>query len=265
MKGLLIAFALLGAAACAAGEDRLKALILTGQTDPAHDWRVTTPLLKEILESTGRFEVRVADRVSGLTAEDLAPYDVLVLHYNGPRWAPETESAVEQFVRSGKGMISLHGVTYGALYGMVFDGRWKLSPEGDQGWTAYPRLIGATWEAEKIGHSARHVFTVKWTDRQHPVAQGLEESFTADDELYHRLTLLPDTRILATAYSDPEKRGTGKDEPIIWWAPFGQGRVLHITLGHDPTAMRQPGFAAAFARGSEWVATGRLTPARRVQ
>lgn len=240
----------------------LRALILTGASDVQyHDWRVSTPFLRDLLARTGRFEVKVVEQVSGITAATLAPFDVLVLNYLGPRWGVETEHAVEEFVRGGKGILSFHGVSYGPLYGMVFDpatARWNAGPDG--GWPAYAGLIGARWDPAKIGHGARHVFPVKWIDRDHPISRGLDASFLANDELYHRLDLLPGTRVLAAAYSDPATGGTGKEEPIVWAAAFGRGRTVHITLGHDLSAMSQPGFQAAFARGAEWAATVDVQP-----
>jgi len=73
----------------------LRALILSGRND--HEWRTTTPRLKQMLLSTGRFDVRVNEEPAGITAETLALYDVLVLDYNGPRLAARGRSA--DFVR----------------------------------------------------------------------------------------------------------------------------------------------------------------------
>lgn len=248
------------ALAGAAPTDRIRVLILTGEQDlQYHDWRVSTPYLRTVLSSTGRFDVKVIEEVRGLTSRGLAGYDVLALNYNGPRWGREAEQAIEEFVRSGKGLISFHGVTYGEFYGQEFNMRWSASRKGNKGWAAYAELIGASWKPENIGHGARHAFPVKWIDREHPISRGLEETFLANDELYHKLDLRPRTKVLATAYSAPETGGTGKNEPIIWTAPFGAGRTVHITLGHDLSAMAQPGFLAAFARGTEWAATGAVT------
>jgi len=240
---------------------RVKTLILTGESDTQyHDWRVSTPFLRSLLESTGRFDVRVEEQPSGLTANTLGPFDLLVLNYMGPRWGVETEQVVEEFIRSGKGILSFHGVTYGPFYGMQYNGasqRWEAGP--DSGWPDYAALIGARWTPSNIGHGKRHVFPVKWTNRDHPISHGLPPEFLANDELYHRLDLLPGTRVLATAFSDPATGGTGKDEPIIWTTAFGKGRSVYITLGHDLTAMSQPGFVAAFARAAEWAATDQVT------
>lgn len=246
--------------AAAAAPRRTRVLFLTGESDyPYHDWRASTPFLRSVLENTGRFDVRVAEEARGLTAATLAGFDVLVLNYNGPRWGPETERAVEDFIRSGKGMVTFHGVTYGEFFGMQFQERRWILPPGAKGWMAYADMLGCTWKPENIGHSVRHAFSVKWIDREHPISRGLEATFLANDELYHRLDLKPSARVLATAFNDAKMGGTSKEEPIVWVVPFGQGRVLHTTLGHDLSAMYQPGFLATFARGVEWAATGAVT------
>src|SRR5512143_2456847 len=88
----------------------LKALILTGRNN--HDWRASTPYLRTLLVDTGRFDVRVCEEPTGITQETLAPYDVIVVDYGGPRWGEVTEKAIESFVGSGKGMVAVHGASY---------------------------------------------------------------------------------------------------------------------------------------------------------
>ncbi len=124
----------------------VRVLIVTGQSDTQyHDWRVTTPFYKHVLDTTGRFDVRVLEEPRGLSRETLADYDVVVLNYNGPRWGAVAETALEEFVRSGKGLVSMHGVTYGPLMGFVLqpDGSWKT----ESGWPAYRQMLGVDWSA----------------------------------------------------------------------------------------------------------------------
>jgi uncharacterized protein len=233
-----------------------RALILTGSSDqPYHDWRLTSPFLKKLLTDTGRFEVRILDQVRELSDEMLGGCDLLVLNYNGPRWGGDAEKKIEEAVRSGKGFLAVHGISYGEFFGMEQkEGRWVGTD--DPGWTAYAEMLGATWKPENIGHARRHIFEVKWTQPDHPIARGLEPTFLADDELYHRMDLKPGAVTLATAYSDPAEGGTGREEPQIWAVMFGQGRAVHITLGHDLKALQQPGFIAAFTRAAKWAGRG---------
>jgi type 1 glutamine amidotransferase len=254
---ILLAWAALAAPLTMPAAQPARILIITGQSDyPYHDWRSTTPFLEKLLADTGRFEVRVIEEPRGITRDALAQFDAVLLNYNGPRWGAQAEAALEEFVRSGKGMVSLHGVTYGPLMGTTLrpGGGWNLVPA----WTAYSEMLGVTWAPEAIGHAVRHAFTVKLTGDD-PITRGMDSSFTVNDELYHRLTQRPGNHVNATAFDDAARGGTGKDEPIAWTVSYGQGRTFHTTLGHDANALYEPSVMALLARATEWAATGQVT------
>jgi hypothetical protein len=249
---------LLAAALCLQAAAPVRVLILTGQSDyPYHDWRTTTPFLREMLERTGRFDVRVLEEPRGLTAATLSDQDVLLLNYNGPRWGADSESAVEQFVRGGKGFVSLHGVSYGPLMGTILKpgGGWSTQ----KAWIEYPDLLGTSWAAENIGHAIRGAFTIKLKAEDHPITRGLAPEFTVNDELYHRMDLRPESQVLLTGYSETARKGTGKDEPLAWALTYGKGRAFHTPLGHDINALYNPAVMAMLARAVEWAATGAVT------
>lgn len=65
--------------------------------------------------------------------------------------------------------------------------------------------------------------------------------------------------VLATAYSDPANKGTGRDEPILITLDYGKGRIFHTTMGHDVSALSCVGFIATFQRGTEWASAGKVT------
>jgi type 1 glutamine amidotransferase len=253
-----IAFLLLLAAAVASAAP-VRALIFSGQNN--HDWRTTTPYLRKLLTDSGRFDVRVEEEPAGLTAATLANFDVLILDYQGPRWGAATERAVLDFVRSGKGLVIVHGALY------AFSGFDILGPHHvatgrfEPVWTEYTHMAGGTWAGAppKNYHAPRHRFTVKFTDPANPIAQGMGSEFTVTDELYHGAHLSADTSVLATAYDDPSNGGSGKDEPLLWTHPYGKGRVFYTALGHEVPAMQEPGFAITFIRGAEWAGTGAVT------
>ena len=144
---------------------KIQVLILTGQH--VHDWRNTTPILKQILESTGKFEVRVNEEFRGAGPETLAPYDLVVVNYynrgDKDRWGDRANGALEAFVRSGKGVVLYH-LALGA-----FDG-----------WTEYEKMSGGNWRPNNGHHSARHDFTVDIKDTDHPITRGLK-SFPRHD------------------------------------------------------------------------------------
>ena len=256
---LILTACLLTAPVAAQQSSSLRALILTGKND--HDWVPTTPILKQILVNSGRFEVRINEEPSGITSRTLAGFDVLILHYNGPRWGVETEKAVTEFVRSGKGMVAIHGVSY-AFGGQIIRGPGHaLTGVTEQPWSEYSEMLGATWTEENLkrGHGKRHIFPVRFTDWDHPIAKGLGETLIANDELYHNMTILPNAKVIGVAWDDPDLGGTGRDEPVLWTVNYGSGRVFHTTMGHDGSAMNEPGFMSVLARGAEWAATGKVT------
>ena len=73
--------------------------------------------------------------------------------------------------------------------------------------------------------------------------------------------IVPDSVLLATAYSDPTKpRGTGKEEPVIWVNSYGKGRVYENVLGHDLEAMADPKYHDWLRRGVIWAAAAGVKP-----
>jgi hypothetical protein len=228
---------------------KVKVLILTGVNN--HDWRATTPALRQMLEQTGRFEVRVNEEVRGNGSETFAPYDVLLLNYNGLKhtwWDIRPREAMLDFVRNGKGLVCYHA-----------------SDNAFWGWDEFDKLIGGAWR-ETAGHAPIHAFTVKIVDPEDAITNGMPASFAQTDQLCHGYALQPNIHILATAYDDPKNCakngkncGTEKDEPVIWTLKYGSGRVFHTTLGHDVEDMSSPGFRLTLVRGTEWAATGEVT------
>lgn len=228
---------------------KVRVLILTGRNN--HDWRVTNPFLREVLQTTGRFDVRVTEEPSGLTAETLRPYDVVVSNYCGPRWGETAEKAIEAFVRNGKGLVAVHAASYPFGETAVLGERMTRTGVHQQPWHAWGDMVGATWsDAEpKTGHGPRDAFNVVFQDTAHPVTAGLGERFVTSDELYRNFRLKPGIHVLAQ----------GRGKPLLWTMAYGKGRVFHTALGHDLDAMHTPGFVATYARGTEWAATGAVT------
>lgn len=258
----------------------IRVLILSGQNN--HDWRSTTPFLRRLLLNTGRFDVRVNEEPTGMTSGTLAVYDVVVLDYNGPRWGPTAEAALADFVRSGKGLVGVHGANW-AFSGLVVLADGSI-PTGimEPPWPEYKKMIGGVWSDQlpASGHAPRHKFSVKIVDRDHPITVGLPATFAADDELYHNMHMAEGVHVLATAFDDPNSKPppsrmaipppaaghwpsldmnpTGKDEPMLWTVHYGQGRTFYTVLGHDVKAQGMPGFSTTFVRGVEWAATGKV-------
>ena len=255
----------------------LKALIVTGQNN--HDWERSTPILKQILEQTDLFTVNIAATPPGEKSMDsfhprFADYDVVVMDYNGADWPDATLEAFFEYVRSGGGVVMYHAASNSFPNWKEFN---RIAGLG--GWRGRDETFGPyiRWSDGKIvrdtspgiggSHGPAHEFQIIIRDKEHPITRGLPEKWRhTTDELYDRLRgPAENIMLLATAYSDPEKRGTGEHEPILFTIQYGQGRVFHTVLGHSWQslktfpAMECAGFITTFQRGTEWAATGEVT------
>lgn len=249
----------------------IRVLIIDGQNN--HAWKETTPVLRSILEQTGRFTVEVATTPPkggdmSTFAPDFSKYDVVLSNYNGEPWPAPTQMAFEKFVRSGGGFISFHAANnafpeWKEYNLMTALGGWggRTEKSGSQAKLRDGKVVIAAKPGRCGSHGARLPFLITMRDRKHPIAAGLPaEWMHAADELYDSLCgPAENMTILATAHSDPANRGTGEEEPMLLAITYGKGRIFHTTLGHDVPAMKCTGFTTTLQRGAEWAATGKVT------
>lgn len=253
-----------------AKEPALKALIVDGQNN--HNWKATTPLLKKHLEESGLFRVDVATAppsgdLSGFQPR-FADYDVVVSNYNGAAWPPETRQNFERYMRDGGGLVVVHAADnafpdWKAYNEMIGVGGWggRNEKSGPYLRLREGQIVRDASPGGGGSHGAQHAFLVIVRDGKHPITAGLPASWLhASDELYDRLRgPAENLAVLATAYADPQKGGSGEHEPMLMAIDYGQGRVFHTTLGHSPEAMQCVGFIVTLRRGAEWAATGKVT------
>ncbi len=213
----------------------VRVLLITGRDVPAHPWRETTPVLREHLENTRKFEVVVSEEPMVLeSSAALDTYDVILLNYYNwqcPGISRKARENLLNFVKGGKGLVSFH-----------------FSCRAWEDWPEYRDLIGRIW-TKGSGHGPRGTFTSKVVKPDHPITAGVPAEFEADDELYARLVGDAPIEVLVEAYSDWSK----KVEPLAWTLTCGKGRVFNIVYGHDAKACRNPSFAKLFVQGTAWV------------
>jgi len=258
-------------AATAPAAAKMKALIVDGQNN--HDWKSTTPVLKKQLEESGLFQVDVSTTPpKGGPMEQFQPqfsaYRVVVLNYVGDNWVEPVRTAFLDYVRSGGGVVFYHAADNAF-------GDWPELTEiaGLGGWGAWNEKSGPYlyWQDGKIvrdnapgragSHGKRHAYQITVREPKHPIMRGLPPVWMhAADELYEHIRGPgKNLTLLATAYSDPETRGSGRHEPVMFTVAYGRGRIFHTMLGHDPAAMSCVGFIVTLQRGAEWAATGKVT------
>ncbi len=265
--GVLLAGSLLTPAA----QPPLKCLIVDGQNN--HNWRETTPIMKQSLADSGLFTVRVAtspgkkEDMSGFRP-DFAACDVVLLNYNGQSWPEATNQAFLDYVKGGGGVVVVHAADnafpkwkeYNEIIGL---GGWGGRNETSGPYVYYKdgRLVRDTRPGRGGSHGPQHPIQIVVRDPDHPVTKGLPERFMhSKEELYNRLRgPAKNLTVLATALSPKEKRGTGRHEPVLMTIAWGQGRIFHTVLGHAGTQMKSVAFIVTLQRGAEWAATGKVT------
>jgi type 1 glutamine amidotransferase len=291
---MLHALALASVLCCATAQEKIKILIVDGQNN--HNYKAMTPFMKEQLEKTGLFSVDVSTTppaaprpAKNETPEQAAErekkageikaqwelwrprfkdYKVVLSNYNGEPWPAEVNGAFEEFVKRGGGVYVVHAAN-----------------NAFSGWTEYDLMIGLGWRGNKYGerlfydetgklqraepgdgpgagHGAQHEYKITLRDPEHPIVKGMPSVWMhAADELYHgQRGPAKNMLILASAYDDKSKGGTGVHEPMLWVIPYGEGKVVTNVMGHENgRAVQCVGFVTIMLRACEWLATGKVT------
>jgi len=259
--------------------EKLNVLLITGKVTIEHDYREINQYLRTLLESTGRFDVRITEEFDGCTETTLKPYDVILLNYDGrdfptdaeyKRWSPVTEKAFFDFVKAGKGLVIFHSSAW-------ID---EDLPE------EYKKLWGLYLTTPSGGRkNPKDDFTMHIESDAHPITQGIAKSCSiVGDDFFAGVIEHPDSNVtvLATVYDDvenyrvpyfppphhpvviPEGKlenmiGVNTDQPVFWTNTYGKGRVFGTTLGHGIETLRRVPFLTMLCRGTEWAATGAVT------
>ncbi len=248
-------------------QDTLKAVIVDGQNN--HDWQACTPVMKEILQDSGIFNVDVATSPpKGEPMDNFKPafnrYDVVVLNYNGDAWPKETQEAFVEYVRSGGGVVVVHAADnafpkweeFNEIIGL---GGWGGRNEKSGPMVRYRdgKVVRDSSPGRGGTHGPQRAYHVEIRDPDHPITKGLPEKWLhAKDELYAQLRgPARNLHLLATSFS----KKTNEHEPVLFTIRYGDGQIFHTVLGHGPYAMNCAGFAFTLQRGSEWAATGKVT------
>jgi uncharacterized protein len=276
VAAIAVAMPAIFAAEKADAPTKANCLIIDGQN--YHKWNETSPIIKDLLEKTGKFTVEVltSPKKGAPKAEwekfkpDFSKFQVVVSNYSGDAWPEAVQKDFEKYMENGGGFVAYH-----------------FAVAGHEKWEAFNKMIGIGWRGDanfgdgiyvnaegKItkrakgegtgsGHPPAHVFDCTVVDKESPITAGLPAKWThAKDELYASLRgPVGDLHILVTAFAPkgPAKGQTGENEPIAWTNTFGKGRVFASMLGHEKEELAYPDTTLLLLRGTEWAAGVKVT------
>ena len=272
----IIAAGLLTFFSACKNESGYKTLIITGQNN--HDWKTSSPILRQILDETGLFssEIMITPDKGGDMNKfnpDFSKYKLVVLDYNGDSWSEKTNTAFVDYVKNGGGLVIYHAADnsfpgwkeYNAMTGL---GGWGDRNQKDGPYVYYKNDVLVTDTSAGPGgtHGKRREYIVRTRVPDHPVMKGLPSRwFHGTDELYSLLRgPAKNMQILATAFADSAAGGgTMRDEPMLMAITYEKGRIFHTAMGHADDgggpAMQCAGFIVTLQRGAEWAVTGSVT------
>jgi type 1 glutamine amidotransferase len=250
----------------------MKALIVEGQNNHGV-WPKTTKMMKRYLEETKLFQVDVATTAKKGMDPNFKPnfskYSVVVSNYNGAAWPKETQQAFVDYIQAGGGFVVVHAANnafgnwkeYNEIIGL---GGWGGRSEKSGPYVYFndqDQLIRDESKGRGGHHGPQHPFSIIVRDAKHPITAGMPNHWLhVKDELYDLLRgPASNMKVLATAYADKAKGGTGRHEPMIFTVSYGKGRVFHTPMGHGDYSQECVGFIATLQRGTEWAATGKVT------
>jgi len=192
------------------------------------------------LGSQHGFAADATEDSSAFTTTNLARYQTVVfLSVIGDVLNSEQETAFQNYMLGGGGLVAIHGAMFGSL-----------ACEGNWAW--YGDVFGCTF----MNHSAIVPALVKIEDAIHPSTSRLPAEWRRTDEWYNYIgTPRGSANVLATVDESTYHGGTmGGDHPISWWRPVGKGRMWFTAMGHTESSFSEPHFHQHLLGGIQAVA-----------
>lgn len=197
-------------------------ILFLGHASEHHDSGRFAPWLATAIFTSG-INLTYTETTEDLNRENLAKFDGLVIYANHEHLSPDQETAMKEFVESGKGLIPLHSAT-----GCFKNSDW------------YINTIGGQFASHGEGE-----FTAKIVKADHPIMQGINE-FTTGDETYVHQRINQDMEVLTV------REENGRSEPYTWVRKVGEGRVFYTAYGHDERTWQNLDFLNLVKNGILW-------------
>jgi type 1 glutamine amidotransferase len=200
--------------------------------------------------SSGLYHVDCTQDVANdLTKESLQSYDIVMFYTTGPRdkW-PVDDATLDYLCKAwvkqpGHGFIGVHS---------------GADTLGD--YQPYWEMLGGTFNEHPWNNKSE--VTIVVDDPDHPICRPWGKEFTITDEIYQFKNWQPDkVRVLMSLdISRSPFTKEVKDKirppfhiPIAWCKQYGDGRVFHMSLGHNESVWADPRYRDSMLAGIRWI------------
>ena len=195
--------------------------------------------MKELGVASNLFRVDCTqDAASDFTKEKLQNYDIVFFYTTGN--LPITEENLNYFFKEwlptkGHGFIGAHSAA---------DTYHNYEPYWD--------MIGGTFDGHPWG--AGSTVTIKVHDKNHPASKPWGEEVTLKDEIYQFKNWQPEkVRVLMSLDMSKTELKKPYHVPILWVKEYGEGKVMHMSLGHREDIWTNPTYMQSMLGGIRWV------------
>ena len=189
-----------------------------------HDIDFARLEILKLLAEDDRMKVRVFEDYSNLHA--IANADFLITYTCDVRPTLEQQRVLKEYVSSGNRWLALHGTN--SILQFMSDGKVDS-----------PRIAPVMMEtlgSQFIAHPPIEPYTVKVSQPDHPLVEGVEEFETTDElylmELHGKLNVLLEAEYEGKAEGFVEEDWPQENWPVLYLHTVDKGEVLYLTLGH---------------------------------
>ncbi|KAH6637688.1 secreted glycosyl hydrolase [Boeremia exigua] len=197
---------------------------------------------RDLALQTGLFTITDSEDASLFEPSRLSHYSVIVLlHTSGTFLSASQLRAFQDFVRSGGGVLSIHGAASGmpssSWYGKLIGAHFDMHPDAEQG-----SLI--------VSNKSHPII-----DDERPPEKWMDEWYNFKSHPAANSSL----QILLCGDTSSFKGGKhGDNHPLAWCQEFEGGKSVYIALGHFKEVWENTWYMGLVKRGIMWAARGAL-------
>lgn len=184
------------------------------------------------------FRVDTTQDVSSLTKDQLDNYDLVMFYTTGDLpFQPEVRDYLfnDWVKQKGHGFIGVHSAA---------DTYHNYEPYWD--------MIGGTFNGHPWNSNEKVTVTVHDTD--HPVSTPWGDEFEITDEIYQFKHWQPEkVHVLMSLNMAKTRLKKPYHVPIAWVKEYGDGKVLHMSLGHREDVWTNEKYMQSLLGGIKWM------------